>query len=100
VSDASSIAKVVKESFDWRPIDVLVCNAGTLSVGQIENVSVEDLEHTTKTNLLGCVYTLHAALPLMKSRSFQNPSSILIMGSMASLVSLTHLSISHLDSIL
>ena len=86
MSDATSIASIVKESFDWRPIDVLVCNAGTISIGQLENVSIEELEYVAKINLLGCVYTLHAALPLMKCRSLQNPSSVLIMGSMASLV--------------
>ncbi|MCO5550994.1 hypothetical protein L7F22_004489 [Adiantum nelumboides] len=86
VSDAEAMSKVITESFSWRPIDVLVCNAGISIVGPFDTMKVSDLETVTRTNLLGCVYTIHAALPLMKARSKHHPCSIVIMSSLSGLV--------------
>lgn len=85
VSDAAAVSLAITDSFNWRPIDMLICNAGRVLAGQLDKVNVEDLESLTRTNILGCVFPLHAALPLMKLRSFENPSSIVIMGSMSSM---------------
>eukprot|EP00250_Pteridium_aquilinum_P002776 c12996_g1_i1 orf=205-1290(-) len=85
VSDDVAVSVAIKESFDWRPVDMLICNAGQIIAGEFDKVKVEDLESVTKANILGCVLPLHAALPLMKSRSLANPSSIVIVGLIASL---------------
>ncbi|KAH7442531.1 hypothetical protein KP509_03G092800 [Ceratopteris richardii] len=68
------------------PIDVLICNAGLAKPGMIGEVEVKDLDLVTKTNFLGCVYPIHAVVPLMKQRSLENPSSIVIMSSLAGLI--------------
>jgi NADP-dependent 3-hydroxy acid dehydrogenase YdfG len=86
VGDAAAVSRAVRNSLAWRPIDVLVCNAGLACQGQLDEVDAPRLEYVARTNLLGCVFPLHAALPHLKSRSFQTPCSVVIMGSSASLV--------------
>lgn len=85
VTNAAAVSLAIEESFRRRPIDILICNAGQVVPGMVDAVDVKTLESVVKTNLLGSVYTIHAALPLMKSRSVENPSSIVIMSSMSCL---------------
>lgn len=95
VASASEIAAVIEESFHWRPIDVLVCNAGIAKGGYLEDVSISDLEMQYHINLLGSIYPVHAALPLLKPRSLAgHPTSIVFINSLCSLVTY-HLSCSH-----
>lgn len=86
VSDATAVRAAIVESFEWRPIDILVCNAGVTISGLFDRVKVEELDMVTRTNLLGCVYPVHAALPLMKARSMQHPTAIVLMSSLSGLV--------------
>ncbi|KAI5084005.1 hypothetical protein GOP47_0000174 [Adiantum capillus-veneris] len=86
VSDAAAMSNAIAESFSWRPIDVLVCNAGTSVNGLFDDMKISDLETVTRINLLGCVYTIYAALPLMKARSKRHPSSIVIVSSLSGLL--------------
>ncbi|KAH7296291.1 hypothetical protein KP509_26G018000 [Ceratopteris richardii] len=85
VSNAEAITTAVMKSHSWRPIDVLVCNAGITINGLFDTVKISDLDMVTRVNFLGCVYTIHAAIPLMKARSKNHPCSIAIMGSLAGL---------------
>lgn len=85
VGDYSAISAAVKAALDWKPIDILVCNAGLTRGGYLENTQVDDLDTTIRTNLNGTIYQLHAALPFLKERSVANPVSIVIISSMASL---------------
>jgi NAD(P)-dependent dehydrogenase (short-subunit alcohol dehydrogenase family) len=87
VGDYTAIARVIEEALTWRPIDVLICNAGITRSGFFEDVSVEDLNAVVQTNLLGTVYPVHAALPSLKERSRSQPVAIVFIGSLASLVS-------------
>ncbi len=87
VGDYAAIARVIEEALTWRPIDVLICNAGITRSGFFEDVSVEDLNAVVQTNLLGTVYPVHAALPSLKERSRSHPVAIVFIGSLASLVS-------------
>jgi NAD(P)-dependent dehydrogenase (short-subunit alcohol dehydrogenase family) len=87
VGDYAAIARVIDEALTWRPIDVLICNAGITRSGFFEDVSVEDLNAVVQTNLLGTVYPVHAALPSLKERSRSHPVAIVFIGSLASLVS-------------
>ena len=77
----------IKESFEWKPIDILICCAGIASSGRMGEAKVDVLEMINRVNLMGCVLPVHTALPMMKSRSLTNPSSIVIISSLASLVS-------------
>ncbi|CAM6026085.1 unnamed protein product [Sphagnum balticum] len=85
VGDYAAIARVIEEALTWRPIDVLICNAGITRSGFFEDVSVEDLNAVVQTNLLGTVYPVHAALPSLKERSRRHPVAIVFIGSLASL---------------
>jgi NAD(P)-dependent dehydrogenase (short-subunit alcohol dehydrogenase family) len=50
-------------------IDVLVNNAGTITVGPMEVMTLADYEDAMKTHFWGPLYTTLAVLPGMKSRS-------------------------------
>lgn len=86
MTDATAVAAAIVESFEWKPIDILICNAGTAIHGFLDGMKVRELDAVTRTNVLGCAYPLHAALPLMKARSSQHPSSIVLIGSLSGLV--------------
>ncbi|MEZ4309168.1 MAG: SDR family oxidoreductase [Polyangiaceae bacterium] len=49
-------------------IDVLINNAGTLVVGPMETMTLEDFEDSLRTNLMGALYTTMAVLPQMRKR--------------------------------
>ena len=49
-------------------VDVLVNNAGTISVGPMEVMTIEDYEKAMKTHFWGPLYTTLAVLPQMKAR--------------------------------
>jgi len=87
VGDYSAISTAVKESYDWRPIDILINNAGITKSGFMEDFSVKDISSVVQTNVLGSLYPLHAILPQLKLRSRDHPISIVFIGSLASLVS-------------
>jgi NAD(P)-dependent dehydrogenase (short-subunit alcohol dehydrogenase family) len=50
------------------PVDVLVNNAGTIMVGPLEHMKLEDFEEAMRINFWGSVYTTLAVLPGMKRR--------------------------------
>ena len=54
----------------FRHIDVLVNNAGTISVGPMEVMTLADYEEAMKTHFWGPLYTTLAVLPQMKRRQF------------------------------
>lgn len=85
VGDYGAIASAVKEAIQWRPIDLLVCNAGLTRGGYLDNTQIEDIDTVIRTNLNGTIYALHEALPFLKERSVDHPVSIVIVSSMASL---------------
>lgn len=87
VSDPAAITAAIHDAQERRPIDVLVCNAGVVFPGQFDRASTAELEDTVRVNLLGSVFPIHAAIPLMKSRSSPTtPQSILLISSLAGLV--------------
>ncbi|GLJ25375.1 hypothetical protein SUGI_0485790 [Cryptomeria japonica] len=85
VSKYERISEAIKDSNLWRPIDVLICNAGFLRSAYLENTIIEEVDLTIQTNLTGTLYTLHAALPLMKKREGRPPASVVLMCSLSSL---------------
>jgi 3-dehydrosphinganine reductase len=89
VGDYATIARAIREAVAWRPIDVLICNAGWGQCGYFEDIPLQDVNTLVQTNLLGSVYAVHAALPFLKQQSSCNhPVSIVFMGSLASLVNI------------
>ncbi|KAG0624241.1 hypothetical protein M758_3G233100 [Ceratodon purpureus] len=85
VGNYKAISTAVKESYDWRPIDILINNAGVTRSGFMEEFSVDDINTVVQTNVLGSLYPLHAVLPQLKLRSRDHPVSIVFIGSLASL---------------
>ncbi|KAH9325020.1 hypothetical protein KI387_005198, partial [Taxus chinensis] len=85
VGEYESVTKAIKESFEWRAIDVLVCNAAVAKTALLDESRIEDQHAIIQTNLTGVVNTLHVGLPLMKQRSSQSPMSLVIISSMAGL---------------
>ncbi|GLJ08864.1 hypothetical protein SUGI_0097300 [Cryptomeria japonica] len=91
VSDYEAIYRAIHEAFHWRPVDILVCNAGVTKISYLEQVPIEKVATTVGTNLTGTLYTFHATHPLMEQRSSHcNGSDIVLMGSLASLVYQSH----------
>lgn len=86
MGDYTAISTAVKESYDWRPIDILINNAGITKSGFMEDFSVKDISSVVQTNVLGSLYPVHAILPQLKLRSRDHPISIVFIGSLASLV--------------
>lgn len=82
VAVQAAIAAVSKE----RPIDVLLCNAGVVRTGYTEDTSHRHVEEQVRTNFLGTVFPVQAALPQMKARSATDPGAIVIMCSLSGLV--------------
>lgn len=85
VACPTAIAAAIEECFKWRPIDVLICNAGIARGGYLEDLNTTELESQYRINLLGSIYPVHAALPLLKRRSQKHPTSIVFMNSLCSL---------------
>jgi NAD(P)-dependent dehydrogenase (short-subunit alcohol dehydrogenase family) len=70
------------------PIDVLVNNAGTISVGPVETMSVADFEDAMATNLWGPLHTILAGLPQMQRRG---EGRIVNIASIGGKISVPHL---------
>ena len=49
-------------------VDVLVNNAGMISVGPVESMTVEDFEESMQVNYFAALYTILAVLPDMQAR--------------------------------
>lgn len=64
-ADARAFVSVALQQFDR--VDVLVNNAGRGWRGRLQDMSEEDANALVATNLLGCVWTIQAALPSMLS---------------------------------
>lgn len=88
VGDFSAISEAVAASLRWRPIDVIVCNAGITQAGYLEHTDIRDLDKVIRTNVNGTVYALHQALPSLKEWSMEDrhshPVSIVLISSLAS----------------
>ncbi len=81
VTDREGITKTIDAiAAEQGGIDVLVNNAGIVIPGYVEELPVEAFETVLKTNYLGAVYTIKAALPHLlekKKSAISITSSIL-----------------------
>jgi len=64
--EAEVALQKVRQSFG--PIDVLVNNAGTICVGPLEVMTIDDFRSSINTHFWGPYFTIMAALPEMKQR--------------------------------
>ncbi|MDX2266432.1 MAG: SDR family NAD(P)-dependent oxidoreductase [Hyphomicrobiales bacterium] len=70
VTDVRAVARWLQRADAWRPLDLLIVNAGIFT-GRPEaraDESLDDAIATLRVNLEGAVATAHAAIPLMRER--------------------------------
>lgn len=69
VTDRDAVQRLVRETTQGLgPIDAVVNNAGTITVGPVDEMGVEDYEAALATNFWGPLYTIMAVLPAMRAR--------------------------------
>ncbi len=67
VGDRSQVERLVVATMQrYGRIDVLVNNAGTIQVGPVHNMTIEDFEEAMDVMFWGMVYTTLAVLPRMR----------------------------------
>jgi meso-butanediol dehydrogenase / (S,S)-butanediol dehydrogenase / diacetyl reductase len=89
VGDLAAVESVVAVATErWGRLDVLISNAGVLSSnGRIHNLATEEWERAFRTNLLGSVNAIRAAVAVMRP---QHSGSIVLTASVAGLTAWSH----------
>jgi NAD(P)-dependent dehydrogenase (short-subunit alcohol dehydrogenase family) len=65
---------------EFGPIDLLINNAGIITVGPLDTMTVEDFEQAMATNFWGGLYTILAVLPDMRRRGEGRIANIASIG--------------------
>ncbi len=68
ITDPESVQRTMEQIASSDGLDVLVNNAGTTSVQQIETMPLEVWERTISINLTGTFYCCRAAIPYLKRK--------------------------------
>ena len=84
--EAEAAIRKVEQQFG--PVDVLVNNAGTMSVGPIETMTIDDYRTSINTHFWGPYFTTMAVLPQMQRRQF---GRIVNISSIGGKISVPHL---------
>ena len=89
VTDREQVQTMVDSILErWGRIDSLINNAGTISVGPVETMTVEDYELAMKTHFWGPLYLIQAVLPEMRRR---HEGRIVNISSIGGKISVPHL---------
>jgi short-subunit dehydrogenase len=85
-SEVNRLVQIVQEEFGT--IDVLINNAGVITVGPVEEMTIPDYEEAMQTNYWAALYTTLAVLPGMRTR---RAGRIVNIASIGSRISIPHL---------
>lgn len=89
VSDRTQVENLVRRVVEhYGRVDILVANAGIISVGPLETVQMEDFERAMAVMFWGALYPIWAVLPQMMER---HSGKIVTITSIGGKVSVPHL---------
>jgi len=83
---AQTQAAVARTVAEWGRLDILVNNAGVGLFGPFENAPLDEWDQMVRVNLLGVLYTTHAALPHLLKAAEDTPrrvADVVTIGSVA-----------------
>jgi NAD(P)-dependent dehydrogenase (short-subunit alcohol dehydrogenase family) len=81
VSDPEQARALIVRTIDhFGRLDVLINNAGVISVGPVEAMNLDDFRQAMATNFWGAVYTTLAALPTMRNQQFGRIGNVVSIG--------------------
>lgn len=70
MSDAVAAGRLVHEVSEWRPVDVLVNNAGVQQTAPLAEMPLDVFQRILAINLTAAFATMQAALPAMAERGY------------------------------
>lgn len=89
VADKDDVDRMIQATIDaFGSIDLLVCNAGVIQVGQLSSMELHDFESSMDIMFWGVLYPILAALPHMRE---QGEGQIAIVASIGGKVSVPYL---------
>jgi len=89
VTDRDAVSRMVQDVTDrLGNIDALINNAGTIAVGPLESMDVDDFSRAMNVNFWGSLYAILAVLPAMRR---QRSGRIVNVASIGGKISVPHL---------
>lgn len=90
IGDAQQVDEAIALAVShFGTIDVLINDAGTIQVGPIEHMTLDDFEQAMRVNFWGALYTMAAVLPHMRA---QNAGRIVNISSIGGQIAMPHMS--------
>jgi NAD(P)-dependent dehydrogenase (short-subunit alcohol dehydrogenase family) len=81
VSDPEQVDRLVTRAMEaYGRIDILINNAGIISVGPAETMTLDDFHSAMATNFWGAVHTTLAVVPHMRARGFGRIGNVVSLG--------------------